>query len=94
MTEDAEEEESQTLEELGVMNWLRKFPHWTVTAAIVEDPPMDSLETVHRSVAVTVRGFKEGPKLDRYINVKKKKKEWNTLVYGAPKPWDDRYDSD
>ena len=50
------------------------------------------LEQVHRSVAIVHKGMKDGSKkLDRYINVKKKKSSWNTLVYGAPTPWDDRY---
>ena len=53
---------------------------------------MEELEKVHRTVAVVHKGMKDGSaKLDRYINVKKKQPSWNTLVYGAPRPYDKRY---
>jgi hypothetical protein len=39
----------------------------------VEDESMEPLETVHRTVALIHKGFEEGPKLDRHINVKKNK---------------------
>jgi hypothetical protein len=88
------EKEAQTLGELGVTRWLAKFPNWrgALKATIADDEPMSHLEQVHRSVAIVHKGMKDGSKkLDRYINVKKKKSSWNTLVYGAPTPWDDRY---
>ena len=85
-------QENSTLENLNVMFWLNKFPHWSLVATFVEDPPMDMLERVHRTVAVVNKGMKAGSsKLDRYINTKRKQTGWNTLVYGAPTPRDARY---
>ena len=70
------EEEGKTLEELNVMFWLRKFPHWCLVATFVEEESHGSaLERVHRTVAVVNKGFKDGSsKLDRYINTKRKQK--------------------
>ena len=41
---------------------------------------------MHRAVAIIHRDKKEGPELDRFINVRRKKDVWNKLVYGAPQP--------
>jgi hypothetical protein len=91
-SEQANEEENSTLAELNVIFWLRKFPHWHFVATFVEAKPMDALERVHRTIAVVNKGIKDGSsKLDRYINTKRKQKTWNTLVYGAPTPFDARY---
>ena len=87
-----EKQESRTLADLNVIYWLKRFPHWKMVATIVEDEPVEELEKVHRTVAVVHKGMKDGSaKLDRYINVKKKQPSWNTLVYGAPRPYDKRY---
>ena len=62
----------------------------------------DALEEVHRAVATQIKGYEEGPELDRHIQHKRKTKKWNTLVFGAdavrfrypetmPKTGDDRY---
>lgn len=92
MNRPEEEQESRTLADLNVIYWLKRFPHWKMVATIVEDEPVEELEKVHRTVAVVHKGMKDGSaKLDRYINVKKKQPSWNTLVYGAPRPYDSRY---
>lgn len=88
----AMEQENSSLQKLNIMFWLAKFPHWSLVATFVEDPPMDMLERVHRTVAVVNKGMKSNSsKLDRYINTKRKQTGWNTLVYGAPTPHDERY---
>lgn len=92
MNRPEEEQESRTLADLNVIYWLKRFPHWKMVATIVEDEPVEELEKVHRTVAVVHKGMKDGSaKLDRYINVKKKQPSWNTLVYGASRPYDKRY---
>lgn len=80
--------ESRTLADYNIIYWLKRFPEWHLTATIVADEPLEPLETVHRAVALVHKGFEEGPKLDRHINVKKKKPSWNKLVYSAPQPYD------
>ena len=86
MNRPCEEMEARTLADYNIAYWLKRFPSWHLTATIVEDEPMEPLETVHRTVALIHKGYEEGPKLDRYINVKKKKSSWNRLVYSAPPP--------
>lgn len=82
------EQEALTLADFNIVYWLKRFPHWHLTATIVEDEPLEPLETVHRTVAMVHKGYEEGDKLDRHINVKKKSKKWNRLVYSAPQPYD------
>jgi hypothetical protein len=88
MNRPMEAQEAKTLAEYNITYWLKRFPTWHLTATIVEDEPMEPLETVHRTVALIHKGFEEGPKLDRHINVKKKKDSWNRLVYSAPQPYE------
>ena len=77
---------------LGPDAWLHKFPHWRVLCAtIAEDEKREALEEVHRAVATQIKGYEEGPELDRHIAQKRKTKKWNTLVFGAPTPYDPRY---
>ena len=84
-----------TMKQLNILGpdaWLHKFPHWRVLCAtIAEDEKREALEEVHRAVATQIKGYEEGPELDRHIAQKRKTKKWNTLVFGAPTPYDPRY---
>ena len=87
--------EAKTMKELNIFGpdtWLDKFPHWRcLCATIAEEEKRDALEEVHRAVATQIKGYEEGPELDRHIQHKRKTKKWNTLVFGAPTPYDSRY---
>lgn len=95
MPKQARVTEAKTMKELNIFGpdtWLDKFPHWRcLCATIAEEEKRDALEEVHRAVATQIKGYEEGPELDRHIQHKRKTKKWNTLVFGAPTPYDSRY---